>query len=122
MHPFNTPSVTAVSGHTASKSASLVITCPACATNVASTAKGFGGSGTNCSSRHKLPVVRSSRNGGKLKDCGDGILTSSGPITLPRDRARPPLTKPRRALTTASHDARPCVVDRSHPASSLQLL
>jgi hypothetical protein len=77
MQPFSTPSVTAVSGQAASNRAAFVTTWPACATRAASTAKAFGGSGTNASPRHKLPVPGSSRNGGKLQD--RAITSSSGP-------------------------------------------
>src|SRR5215510_15646902 len=68
MQVFRTPSLTAVSGQTASKSSALVTTLPACVTREASTAKGLGGSGTNWSPRHKQLVAGSSRNGPKHQD------------------------------------------------------
>src|SRR5215510_6483713 len=71
---LSTPSVTAVLGHTASSSVSLETTCPACATRYASTANGLGGKGSNTSSRHRLSVVGSRRNGPKHLCRDPGIL------------------------------------------------
>src|SRR5712692_5021043 len=69
MQEVSTPSLTTVSGHTASSRAAFVTTCPAWRTRAQSTASALGGTGTTWARQKGGPWGPASRYGPKHTPC-----------------------------------------------------